>query len=104
MLEGFWGLVGRGIVKVSPEEAHRLVAEGGVLVDVRAPLEFAAGHLPGAINFPVDEVKRRTEELRQIEHPLVIYCSAGMRCHKVAKILRRAGIEDVHELGWMSRW
>ena len=48
-------------MKVSPEEAHRLVAEGGVLVDVRAPLEFAAGHLPSAINFPVDEMKRRTE-------------------------------------------
>jgi len=47
---------------VSSEEAHRLVAEGSVLVDVRAPREFAAGHLPGAINFPVDEVKRRTEE------------------------------------------
>ncbi len=104
MLEGLWRLAGRGIVEVSPEEAHRLVAEGGVLVDVRAPREFAAGHLPGALNVPVDEVKRRSDELRQIDHPLVIYCSAGVRCHKAAKILRRAGIEDVLELGLMSRW
>ena len=104
MMEGFWALLGRGIVKVSSEEAHRLIAEGSVLVDVRSPQEFAAGHLAGALNVPVDEVKQRTEELRQIDHPLVIYCSAGVRCHKAAEILRRAGIEVVHELGSMSRW
>ena len=104
MMEGFWALLGRGILKVSSEEAHRLIAEGSVLVDVRSPQEFAAGHLAGALNVPVDEVKQRTEELRQIDHPLVIYCSAGVRCHKAAEILRRAGIEVVHELGSMSRW
>jgi rhodanese-related sulfurtransferase len=104
MLEGFWALRGHGTVRVNSEEAHRLVADGGVLVDVRAPSEFAADHLPGAINLPVDEVKGRKDELRQIGQPLVLYCSAGVRCHKAAKILRRAGIEDVHELGSISRW
>jgi rhodanese-related sulfurtransferase len=104
ILEGFWALRGRRIVKVSREEAHRLVAEGGVLVDVRAQHEFAADHLPGAINLPVDEVDGRKDELRQIGQPLVLYCTAGVRCHKAAEILRRAGIEEVHELGSMNRW
>ncbi len=58
---------------------------------------------PVQIGGEAESQKQRTDELRRIDHALVIDRSAAVRCHKAAKILRRAGIENVHELGSMNR-
>lgn len=96
-------LRGRGQPWLSGEEARRLVAEGALLLDVRSPAEFSRGHLPGAVNVPVDEVPGRLDELRQ-GRSLVVYCAGGVRCRKACEILTGAGVEEVHELGSISRW
>lgn len=105
LLEAAAVLIGRRYARVSPEEAHRLVAEeGALLVDVRSPEEFAMGHLPDAMNIPVTEFESRADALRAQDKPLLLYCTAGVRCHKAAEMLRRGGMEEVHELGPMKRW
>lgn len=96
------GCVRRG--NLSSDEAHRLVARGAKLLDVRSPEEFAAGHLDGAVNISVQELEGRLAELGSKETPLIVYCRSGMRSHRASELLKSAGFTSVHDLGGMSRW
>jgi rhodanese-related sulfurtransferase len=84
-------------------EARRRVEGGALLVDVRTPQEFAAGHLPGAVNVPVDEVGQRIGELAPPGRELVVYCRSGGRSARAARTLEGAGY-SVYDLGAMSSW
>ncbi|MFP2957349.1 rhodanese-like domain-containing protein [Myxococcus sp. 1LA] len=85
-------------------EAHRRVEAGATLVDVRTPEEFAAGHLPGAVNIPVEDLPHRFHELGSPEKPLVIYCRSGARSIRAERLLKERGFQDVFNLGPMSAW
>lgn len=88
----------------SPAEARRHVEAGALLVDVRSPEEFASGHLPGAVNIPVEELPKRLEELGSPEEPLVIYCRSGMRSSRAERLLKERGFQRIVNLGPMSAW
>jgi rhodanese-related sulfurtransferase len=90
--------------KASPAEAHRLVEAGASLVDVRTPGEFGGGHLPGAVNIPLDRIAAHAAELKKAGKPVVLYCASGARSGQAKRILVGAGLTDVHDLGGMSRW
>ena len=83
------------------EKPHQFAAVG---VDVRTPEEFAAGHLDGAINVPVDELEQRLSELGSQDQALVLYCRGGSRSASATRALRKAGFTKVHDLGAMSNW
>jgi rhodanese-related sulfurtransferase len=85
-------------------QARELVQAGARLVDVRTPGEFAAGHLPGAINIPVQELDGRLAELKPKDTPVVLYCRSGRRSGSAARTLKSAGFAVVRDLGSMSRW
>jgi phage shock protein E len=89
---------------VSSAEARQLVQAGARLVDVRTPGEFAAGHIAGAINIPVQELTNRVHELQPQDATVVVYCRSGQRSGNAARMLRNAGFARVHDLGAMSRW
>ncbi len=89
---------------VSSNEARRLVEEGALLLDVRTPEEFAAGHIEGAVNVPVQELESRMAELEPKDRPIVVYCRSGNRSGQAARMLTSAGHRQVHDLGPMSRW
>lgn len=78
---------------ISREELRQRLQEGGMtLLDVRSPQEFALGHLPGAINIPVEELEQRLAELPAGQE-LVAYCR-GPYCvlsHNAAALLRAKG-------------
>ena len=60
--------------QISAEDLHQQLATGDVLLlDVRPPLEYAAGHLPGAIAIPIDELLDRLDEL-PTDKLIVTYC------------------------------
>jgi rhodanese-related sulfurtransferase len=85
-------------------QARELVQAGARLVDVRTPGEFAAGHLPGAINIPLQQLDDRLAELRPKDSPVVLYCRSGNRSGSAARTLKSAGFGRVYDLGSMSRW
>lgn len=89
---------------LSSAEARQLVQAGARLVDVRTPGEFAAGHIPGAINVPVQQLDTRVSELQPKETAIVVYCRSGQRSGNAARMLKNAGFNSVHDLGPMSRW
>jgi phage shock protein E len=77
-----------------------------VLIDVRTPEEFAAGHIPGALNIPYDELPARLNELdgRQGEE-VVVYCRTGRRAKIAEQALTEAGFMNVRDLeGHMVAW
>jgi NADPH-dependent 2,4-dienoyl-CoA reductase/sulfur reductase-like enzyme/rhodanese-related sulfurtransferase len=61
-----------------------------LLLDVRTPQEFAAGHMPDAVNTPVDELRRRLGELPR-DREIAAYCQVGQRGYLATRILRQAG-------------
>lgn len=90
--------------KVAPAIARKLVEDGAVLLDVRSAAEFAGGHIPGARNVPVHELRDRVGELGERAVPIVVYCASGMRSASAASALRKAGFARVEDLGGMMRW
>lgn len=62
---------------------------GAVLLDVRTAAEYDAGHIPGSVNIPLDEIAD-TEELSE-EEPLFVYCRSGRRSGEAALILNSRG-------------
>jgi glyoxylase-like metal-dependent hydrolase (beta-lactamase superfamily II)/rhodanese-related sulfurtransferase len=76
----------------------------GLLVDVREPEEYLAGHVPGALNVPQADLASRLEELPR-DQPLRIICQSGMRSLRSAQFLRQVGFTDVATVtGGMSAW
>ena len=71
-------------------EALSVMADKPYLLDVRTPLEFAAGHIPGAISLPVDELRNRLADV-PIGWPIVAYCQVGQRGYLATRILMQAG-------------
>ena len=74
------------------------------LIDVRQPVEYEKGHLPGARLIPVGQLSERTAEL---DHGkiTITYCTAGVRSRAAASILERAGFREVHSMaGGINAW
>lgn len=88
---------------VTGRAARHLVAEGAVLLDVRSGVEYAIGHLDGAVNIPVDELAGRTSELDP-DAEIVVYCLSGHRSEQAGEILTGAGFEHVHDLGSITSY
>ena len=63
---------------------------GALLLDVRTPEEYAAGHVPGSRNIPLDCVGQA--ELDR-EAPLFVYCRSGARSGQACSILRERGYD-----------
>lgn len=85
--------------------AQLRAAPGPVLLDARAPREFAVSHLPGARWVGYEEFSlARVQDLPKAT-PLVVYCSVGYRSEKVGEQLRQAGYTNVRNLyGGLFEW
>lgn len=75
-------------------EAVLTTTENGrpLLVDVRTPQEYAGGHIPGAVNIPVDELRSRLGELPG-DREVAVYCQVGQRGYLATRILAQAGFK-----------
>lgn len=89
---------------VAATEAHRLLANGAVVIDVRTAGEFRSGHLPQARNIPLSEL---SEEIgRQVPDKncaVLVHCQAGGRSEMAKRRLQKMGYANVHNLGSLAR-
>jgi rhodanese-related sulfurtransferase len=89
-----------------PDRLAQLIADNEpahFLVDVRSPEEYAAGHIPTAINIPVGEIGDRppTDDKNAL---IVVYCASGRRSARSQAILEGLGYVRVVDFGSISRW
>jgi len=93
------GLAAQHICQLSAEELKKRMTQGPAmtLLDVRAQKEFMTGHLEGAINIPVADLRKRYQELNP-ELPLVVICNSGHRSSLGASLLKMRGFKDVSNL------
>ena len=92
------------------ELSTRMASEAPpVILDVRTPKEYAAGHLPGAINVPHKALPDRLAELQGFrDQEVVLYCERGKRSRTATAVLREAGFSSLrhlqgHMVGWRSQ-
>jgi rhodanese-related sulfurtransferase len=86
------------------QDPRQMIANGGLLLDVRTVGEYNSGHVANAVNIPESQLSRRLDELGKKDRPIVVYCQSGKRSHWATELLQRAGFTNVHDLGPMSAW
>jgi rhodanese-related sulfurtransferase len=84
--------------------ARRASDAAPLVIDVRSAEEYAAGHIPGAVNIPYDEVAARISEI-DAPHGVALYCMVGPRARKGEAALLGAGYTSVlHLEGGLAAW
>ena len=77
-----------------------------VVVDVREPAEFKAGHIPNAKNIPLGELPGRLKELEKFKaKPVIVVCATGNRSRAASALLQKNGYAEAYNLqGGMAAW
>jgi rhodanese-related sulfurtransferase len=74
------------------------------LIDVRSPSEFASGHIPGAVNIPMDQIESRLADLGPA--PIILICQMGKRASMTASLLdpcqRQISVLDGGTNAWLQ--
>ncbi len=89
---------------VSPDAAKAVIAAGAIVVDVRTPAEFEAGHVKGAINIPFDQMGARAAEVGRKDKPVVIYCRTGRRSGIAGEELKKQGFSAIYDFQSFGSW
>ena len=90
----------------APANLVELVETGGrgfVVVDVRTPVEYRSGHIPGAVNIDYRQIGEQPPEVDR-EALIVTYCRTGARASRAQATLERMGFENVVNFGGVASW
>lgn len=92
---------------ISMDEAITMMEQekGYIILDVRRPDEYEAGHIPNAINVPNETIgESDIPELPDKEQLIMVYCRSGRRSKEAAKKLVRLGYTNIVEFGGILDW
>ena len=96
------------VPEIPPQElvARMTAAPPPLVLDVRTPQEYAAGHVPGALNVPHKALAGRLAEVLDFrDREVVLYCERGKRSVMASAVLREAGFTSIRHLqGHMVEW
>ncbi|MBE6668306.1 MAG: rhodanese-like domain-containing protein [Ruminococcaceae bacterium] len=92
---------------VTMDEAVTMMAQenGYIILDVRRPDEFAAGHIPNAINVPNETIgTAEIPELPDKDQLIMVYCRSGRRSKEASEKLVKLGYTNIVEFGGILDW
>lgn len=92
---------------ISTAQLRQLMHEDPLIrvLDVRTGGEFDGVHIPGSFNVPLDTLGEHTQDLADVEHPVVLVCKSGARAGQAHAKLTTAGKQRLHLLdGGMDAW
>ena len=75
----------------------------GTVLDVREPEEYVAGHVPGALLMPTEQLPNRISELDP-DQPVFVICASGRRSSAMTELLRAAGFDARSVTGGTTAW
>ena len=76
-----------------PVDYKELIGAGAIIIDVRTGAEFKSGHIAGSKNIPLDSIRSKITELKNLNKPVVTVCRSGARSGMAIGILKAAGID-----------
>ncbi|MDA0682097.1 MAG: rhodanese-like domain-containing protein [Bacteroidetes bacterium] len=80
-----------------------MLADGGIIIDVRSEGEFYSGHIEKSLNIPLGELASKLDQFKDKNQPIITCCASGMRSAGAAKILSAKGYTNVvNGGGWSS--
>ncbi|MCU1486098.1 MAG: hypothetical protein JWN67_2844 [Actinomycetia bacterium] len=91
------------VPEIDVAELARRHAEGAYVLDVRQPDEYEAGHVPGAVLVPLDQLEARQAEV-PTDRPLLVICKSGGRSAKAVQVLSAAGLDATNVAGGTMAW
>ena len=97
-------------VKITSDQAVEMMKKekNYVIVDVRTPEEYKEGHIPNAINIPLDTIdnyiSQNVENLKDKNQLIMVYCRSGRRSAEAAKKLLAKGYMNVIDFGGINDW
>lgn len=77
---------------------------GAILLDVRTPQEYRAGHIPGSQNVPLQELDKVDTVADNMDTVLYVYCRSGARSRQAVNILKQKGYTNVHNIGGIAAY
>ena len=92
---------------ITMDEAVTMMAQetGYIILDVRRPDEYAAGHIPNAINVPNETIDTaEIPELPDKDQLIMVYCRSGRRSKEVSEKLVKLGYMNIVEFGGILDW
>lgn len=93
--------------QITVDEAVAMMAQetGYIILDVRRPDEFAAGHIPNAINVPNESIgTAEIAELPDKNQLIMVYCRSGRRSKEASEKLVKLGYTNIVEFGGILDW
>lgn len=97
-------LVYRRVGDINDRLEEMKSVSGAVLLDVRRSDEYSYGHIPGAVNLPLDRIDEIESVVPDKETPLYICCLRGSRSSRAARILRTRGYTNAVSIGGIDRY
>lgn len=95
----------QGATHISAADAVRLINKGALVIDVRKPEDFQAGHIVNARNVPAERVQQGDEINKKKDKILLTVCGDGSSSGRAAGHLRKAGYENTFSLkGGLAGW
>lgn len=91
------------VPEIDVAELARRQAEGAFVLDVRQPEEYAAGHVPGAVLVPLDQLPARQDEIPS-DRALLVICRSGARSATAVQALTSAGYDATNIAGGTMAW
>ncbi len=91
------------IAEITVADVGPVLDAGAVLLDVREPEEWEAGHAPGARHVPLGELPARMGEL-EASGRIVVICRSGGRSALATEWLSTAGYDAANLVGGMQEW
>jgi len=78
--------------------------KNAVLLDLRSKEEYAAGHIPGSINVPLERIEDAAELIPDKKTAVFIYCLRGVRSRRAARALTKMGYESARSIGGINSY
>ncbi len=89
----------KSITETAPQ-GNQQTASGPLIIDVRTPMEFASGAVPGAVNVPLDDLPNRAEKvIDDKKREVIVYCASGARSAYALRVLGKLGYTRVQNGG-----
>ena len=91
---GLLSLFGLGNSKIK-----KALRKGAIIIDVRSVAEYDRGHIPDALNIPVDRINVSIQRIKAAKMPVVLCCNSGTRSNAALQLLKTQGVKEIYNGG-----